>query len=134
MDHVRPQLPDGPAHPRQTRKVERVRIAVHGDARRAERQMRGQFRQERLGAGASRPGVAQDADLVAALALAAGKIEHMAEEAARRRSEDMEDAQRRRGGAHARDGRDRARTPGQGGVDVQNQRSLTTIVSPAFIG
>ena len=134
MQHVRAQRPCDPARRQEGRKIARVRIAAHRKARHPERQMRAERGEQLLGARAARGFVAQDADRVTAFALAAGHVEHVAEEAADRRAEDVQDAQRTRAGRHRRLTRDDGRRSRDGALDVQNQRSLMRIVSPGFIG
>ena len=62
------------------------------------------------------------------------EVEHMAEEAADRRAEHVQDAQRASARRHGHFERKGAVRLGQAALDGQNQRSLTTIVSPGFIG
>ena len=129
-----PQLVKGPADARQGREVERVRIAPHGHARDAKGKARTQALEKLICAGSSAGRVAQDADLVAAVNLAPGHVKDVAEQAPHRGAEDVQDAE----APLARHGRvlgqpDTGARP-QRVVNVQNQRSLTTIVSPGFSG
>ena len=60
----------------------------------AELETRGDFRQRLLGAFAAGEAVGDDADMVAAVGLAVGEIEDMAENAADRRARGVQDAKR----------------------------------------
>ena len=70
---------------------------------------------------------------MAPFALPAGEVEHMAEKAAGGRAEHMQDAERPRAGCRGRIEKNGAGA-GRRGLDVQNQRSFRTIVSPGFTG
>jgi hypothetical protein len=134
VEHIRPQLPNSPAHSSEGCKVERVRIAPHGHAGDAEGKAWTQALEKFVRPGSPGGGVAQDADRVASVDLAARYVEDVAEQAPNRGAEDVQDSETllaRHGGnfgdlaAVARPRR---------AVNVQNQRSLTTIVSPGFNG
>ena len=74
--------------------IARIGLAVHGDARKPERQRRLELPQRLLGAGAAGHAVGDDQpDIMAARDLLAREIEHMAEQAADRRTEHVQDVE-----------------------------------------
>ena len=78
--------------PHQTSRWER--LAANGRAVNAELEARRDFRQRLLGAFAAGEAVGDDADMMAAIGLAVGEIEDMAEDAADRRARGVQDAKR----------------------------------------
>ncbi len=78
-------------------------VAAHRDAGEAELQLRRQRRERRIGARPAGGRVGDDADLMAALGLSAGEIEHVAEQAADGGAHDVNDPERAsRRGRHVR--------------------------------
>src|SRR5690242_11025827 len=72
-------------------KIGRVRITADRNTRQTERQLRFELRERGVGQSIARRAVGDDADLVAALDLAVGKIDDMAEQTTDRRTQDVED-------------------------------------------
>ena len=68
--------------------------AAHRHAGEAEREVRGEGRERRIGALAAGRGIGHDADLVAARGLAAREIDHVAEQPADRGAQDVQDLER----------------------------------------
>ena len=71
-----------------------MRFAVNGEAMNAELEARRDLRQRRLGAFAAGQAVGNDADVVAAVGLAVGEIEDVAEDSADRRAHRVQDTKR----------------------------------------
>ena len=71
-----------------------MRFAVNGDAVHAELEARRDLGQRRLGAFAAGQAVGDDADMMAAVGLAVGEIEDMAENSADRRAHRVQDTKR----------------------------------------
>ena len=83
-------------------RVARPHVAAHRHARKPERQLRCELGKLLLGARAAGAPVGDQADAVAARDLLARKIEHVAEQAADRRAEYVENVQRPHGTVPAR--------------------------------
>ena len=90
MQHVGPGLARAPRNMPLRRDVAHSDVAAHRHAGEAEREVRGERREGRCGAFATGRGIGHDADLVAARRLTAREIEHVAEQAADRRPQDVE--------------------------------------------
>ena len=116
VQDVRLQLPDQPLESRPHQKIRGQGFAANGQAMNAELETRRDFRQRLLGAFAAGEAVGDDADMVAAIGLAVGEIEDMAEDAADGRARRVQDTKRL-----AIDDR-----------HDQNQRSSTSTVSPGL--
>jgi hypothetical protein len=134
VEHIRPQIAKGPSHRRQRREVEWVRITPHGEARDAEGEAWTQALEKLVRPGSSARGVAQDADLVATVDLAPGYVENVTEQAPNGGAEDVQDSEARLARHGGNFGDPAAVTRPRRAVNVQNQRSLTMIVSPGFNG
>ena len=96
VKHVRRGVLDVAGDGAQRTKVGRAEFAGDGDALKAERKRRCEFSQHRVGARAAGHGIDDQADAMAARRLAAGDVEHVTEQAAKRRPQDVHDLQRRR--------------------------------------
>ena len=94
VQHVRLQLPDQALEAGPDQKVGRQRLAADRDAVHAELEARRDLRQRLLGAFAAGEAVGDDADMMAAIGLAVGEIEDVAENAADRRAHRVQDAKR----------------------------------------
>ena len=92
-------------------------MPAHRDAGQAERELARQRRECRIRARAAGRGIRHDADLMAARGLPARKVDHVAEQPADRRAQDVEDLE----GPSPRHRR-------------QNQRSAIWMVSPGRTG
>ena len=116
MQDVRLQAPDQAQEAHPSIHVGRARLAVNRDAMNAELEPRRNFRQRLLGAFAAGEAVGDDADVMAAVGLAVGEIQDMAENAADRRARRVQDP-KRLAFHHGHD---------------QNQRSPISTVSPGL--
>ena len=94
VQHVRLQFADHALESGPHQKIARQRLAANGRAVNAELEARGDFRQRLLGAFAAGEAVGDDADVMAAVGLAVGEIEDMAENAADRRARGVQDTKR----------------------------------------
>ena len=118
VQHVRLQLADHALESGPHQQIARQRLTANGRAVNAELETRGDFRQRLLGAFAAGEAVGDDADVMAAVGLAVGEIEDMAENAADRRARGVQDPKR----LTVNERHD------------QNQRSPTSTVSPGLRG
>lgn len=106
----------------QGQEVGGVGIPPHRNSGDAQRQARSEFGQGLVGAVAPGAGVADEADPVPSRRLEAGEIDHVAEQAANGRAEDVQDAL---GWEATRSGdRDRRREAGIGGIGRRHDRLL----------
>ena len=94
VQDVRLQSPDQPLKSRPHLNIRRARFAANGQATNAELEARRDFRQCLLGAFAAGQAVGDDADMVAAVGLAVGEIEDMAEDAADGRTRRVQNTKR----------------------------------------
>ncbi len=94
VQHVGSELPDHAHQIDPDHEVGSPGFAADRNASNAEFEARGDFRQRRLGALAAGEAVRDDADMVAALDLAVGEIQDMAENAADRGAHCVQDAKR----------------------------------------
>ena len=118
VQHVRLQFADHALESGPHQKITRQRLAANGRAVNAELELGSDFRQRLLGAFAAGEAVGDDADVMAAVGLAVGEIEDMAENAADRRARGVQDTKR----LTVNERHD------------QNQRSPTSTVSPGLRG
>ena len=118
MQHIRLQPPDQAHEMRPYQRVGRKRLAADREAMNAELQAWRDLRQRRFGAFAAGEAVGDDADVMAAIGLAVGEIEDVAEDSADRRAHRVQDTKR----LICNRGHD------------QNQRSPTSTVSPGLRG
>ena len=94
VQHVRLQFADHALEPGPHQKITRQRLTANGCAMNAELELGSDFRQRLLGAFAAGQAVGDDADVMAAVGLAVGEIEDMAENAADRRARGVQDPKR----------------------------------------
>ena len=94
VQHVRLQFADHALESGPHQKIARQRLTANGRAVNAELETWGDFRQRLLGAFAAGEAVGDDADVMAAVGLAVGEIEDMAENAADRRARGVQDPKR----------------------------------------
>ena len=118
VQHVRLQLANHALESGPHQKIARQRLTANRRAVNAELETRGDFCQRLLGALAAGEAVGDDADVMAAVGLAVGEIEDMAENPADRRARCVQDTKR----LTVNERHD------------QNQRSSTSTVSPGLRG
>ncbi len=132
VEDVRRQAAIGAVEGIERRGVERVRVAPHRHAGDAEREPRPELVEGLGGALAAGRGIAEDADVEAARDLRPGDVDDMAEQAADRGPEDVQDAKRRAEARCVRMACEGGEVPAR--LGVQNHRSLITMVSPGRTG
>ena len=96
MQHVRRGQRDVPRDKAQRADIGRPQLAGDGDALQPERQMRRKLGQRGVGLRPSGGRIDDEAYAMAALGLAAGDVDHMTEQSAERRAQDVHDLQRPR--------------------------------------
>jgi hypothetical protein len=116
VQDIRFQLTDQALEPGPHQRVGGKQLAANGNAMYAEFETRRDFRQRLFGAFAAGEAVGDDADVMAALGLAVGEVQDMAEDAADGRARRVQDTERL-AFDHRHD---------------QNQRSPTSTVSPGL--
>ena len=116
VQHVRRGASDVAGDCAQRGNIGRAELAGDGDALKAKRKQRLKFGKRRVGARAAGRTIDNQADAMAAFGLAAGDVEHVAEQAADRSPQDVHDVQRcRRPGLRRNGARGRHRKVRRGG-------------------